>query len=112
MSTPNFTDYAHDVLELLDVGDIQELALDALDGDATEERTIETICTVLDALTPFAGLAETASDVLVPMVVRSVVKAVWVNPEEARKNREKRRADRATRKAARRARPRVIITRE
>lgn len=109
MSSANFTDYAHDVLDTIDVGDIQELALDAFEGQATEERTIETICSVLDALTPFTGVAEVASDVLVPMIVRAIVKAVWVDPEEARKNREKRRADRKARKAARRARPRVVI---
>lgn len=107
MSLP---DTVRDIVEQIDAAAIQELALHALEGNASEDATIDMIVDVLDAVTPFSGPVEQFSDVVIALVVRPVVHAVWVDPAVAKANRERRRNERQRKKAERRARPSVRIT--
>ena len=109
MSRP-ITETAHDIIEQIDAAAIQELALNALESNASEDATIEMIIDVLDAVTPFTGVVEGITDLVIPMIVRPVVHAVWVDPTVAKANRERRRNERQRKKAERRARPSVRIT--
>ena len=104
------TETAHDIIEQIDTDAVQELALHAMEGNASEDATIEMIIDVLDAVTPFTGLAENITDLVIPLIVRPIVHAVWVDPEVAKAKRERRQAERQRKKAERRARPSVRIS--
>lgn len=101
MSTPAIHTYVREVVREVDVESIRELALVAFEGGAQQEHVIEAVRTILDTATPLQGPAEAVADIVIDLLVRAVVAAVWRDPEVVRARRVERQQRRAARRAAR-----------